>query len=284
MNKIGFFGLGLMGGNIVENLLKKKYEIISNKRGRAISLSKNFNNIKLFDHSSEVANSCEIIMSCLDTVENLEDLVYGEHGVMEAKSLPDFFFDFGTGRPSFVKKLSEDFKSRGSTYIDMPIGRTPLHALDGKLNLFISSTENKLIKHSVVLNDIAENLIYLNDLGQGTKIKLFNNYYGQAVTLIFGKLLKNGSTNNLNIEKLLNVMSLGPLHSGILDAIFPYFTEDLSGTIEFSINNAFKDLVYFKEECSSQDFLVDSVLAAFEQAISKGYGECSVGEVAKYVD
>ena len=70
----------------------------------------------------------------------------------------------------------------------------------------------------------------------------------------------------------------------MLDAIFPHFEDNLTGSIEFTISNAYKDLVYFKEEFGNQYPIVDLVLSSFETVISKGYGELSVGEVAKYVD
>ena len=83
----------------------------------------------------------------------------------------------------------------------MPIGRTPAHALRGEINLFISSKEEKIAKYSDLLNDIAENKIYLGDLGiRGQKIKLFNNFYGQAITLIFGQILRQGKQHNLDLE------------------------------------------------------------------------------------
>lgn len=284
MMEIGFFGLGLMGGNIVENLLKKNYQILTNKRGRASNIKNKFKHLKIFDEPSYIASNCELLISCLDTVQSLEELTYGKNGILKSRRLPEYFFDFGTGRPSFSKKLHDDLQLKGCTYIDMPIGRTPAHALEGKINLMISSKEEKLAKYTDVLNDIAENKIYLGDLGQGTKIKLFNNFYGQAITLIFGQILRQGKQHNLDTEKLLSVMSLGPLHSGMLDAIFPHFEEDLTGSIEFTISNAYKDLVYFKEEFGNQNPIVDVVLSSFERAISEGFGELSVGEVAKYVD
>ena len=284
MRKIGFFGLGLMGGNIVENLLQKNYQILTNKRGRSLDIKNKFRNLELFDQASHIAGNCELLASCVDTVQNLEEIVYGKNGILEAESLPEYFFDFGTGRPSFSKKLYNDLQLKGCTYIDMPIGRTPAHALRGEINLFISSKEEKIAKYSDLLNDIAENKIYLGDLGQGTKIKLFNNFYGQAITLIFGQILRQGKQHNLDLEKLLTVMSLGPLSSGMLDAIFPHFEDNLTGSIEFTISNAYKDLVYFKEEFGNQYPIVDLVLSSFETVISKGYGELSVGEVAKYVD
>ena len=77
-------------------------------------------------------------------------------------------------------------------------------------------------------------------------------------------------------------MSLGPLHSGMLEAIFSHYDAESNGSIEFTISNAYKDLVYFKEEFGNQNPIVDLVLSSFEKAIAEGFGELSVGEVAKY--
>ena len=284
MKKIGFFGLGLMGGNIVENLLNKEYQILTNRRGRALHIRDRYENLKVFDDDSYIAENCDLLASCVDTVQNLERLIYGDNGILAAKSLPKYFFDFGTGRPSFSEKIHTDLQMKGCTYVDMPIGRTPAHALNGKINLLISSSEKKLDNFTRILDDIAENKIYLGELGQGTKIKLFNNFYGQAITLIFGQILRQGHKQNLNNRNLLTVMSLGPLHSGMLEAIFSHYDAESNGSIEFTISNAYKDLVYFKEEFGNQNPIVDLVLSSFEKAIAEGFGELSVGEVAKYVD
>ena len=284
MKKIGFLGLGLMGSKIAENLLNRNYELVSNKRGQSAELNKKFDKITLVDSPAEVAATVDLLIVCVDTAENLYDLVYSDQGVLAANNVPDFIFDLGTGRPSMIEKISDDLKARGCVYVDMPIGRTPAHALRGELNLFISSTKESLTVNIGILKDIAENLIFVKHLGQGTKIKLFNNFYGQAITLIFGKLLEQGIKVDLDLNRLLKVMSLGPLHSGIMDAVFPYFDGSDCGNIEFTINNAYKDLVYFKEECAEDDLLVKMIIALFETAISKGFGEKSVGEVSKYVD
>ena len=55
MMEIGFFGLGLMGGNIVENLLKKNYQILTNKRGRASNIKNKFNILILVLNSDFLA-------------------------------------------------------------------------------------------------------------------------------------------------------------------------------------------------------------------------------------
>ena len=285
MEKIGFFGLGQMGSNIADRLLTLGYNIISVKRGKFNNLKNKFDNFELLENPKKVSECSDIIISCVDTINNLEELVFGDLGVIKANNIPKYFLDLGTGKPSFANRLSKDFENKGCLYVDMPIGRTPQHALEGKINLFISSTEEKLKNNIVLLKNIAENLFFLEKIGEGTRIKLINNFYGQAITLIFGKLLNISKDNEVKIRNLYNVMNSGPLGSPMLGALTDYYEGKKEGNMEFSIKNAYKDLSYFKEEFFSQDedHLINLVLDIFKKAIDGGNGEKSVAEIANTI-
>lgn len=280
IKKIGFFGLGDMGSAITLRLLRKGYKIISTKRGNYKNFIKN-KNFSLCKNPSDVAIESDIILLCVDTIENLNKIIFSKRGLLAANKIPKFILDLGTGKPSNCEHLSREFVKRNKIYIDMPIGRTPAHAKNGKINLFISSEKKNLKQSLQVIDIISENQFYVNKIGEGTKIKLLNNFYGQTITLIFGKLLKESNKKNVNIHNLVKIMSAGPLQSDILGAIKPYYEYNNKGSMEFSINNAYKDLKYFKEEFGS-DKLVDLIIRHFELAIKKGHGKKSVANVSKY--
>lgn len=282
MKKIGVFGLGDMGAAITHRLLKKNFEVISTKRGKYMDFIEN-NSFSVMSNPCDVGASADIIIFCVNTIENLNELIFSENGLMSSKKLPKFFLDLGTGRPSNCIDISNQFLKYDKLYVDMPIGRTPAHAREGKLNLFISSTKNKLNECMQIIQTISENQFYLDKIGEGTKVKLINNFYGQAVTLIFGQLLQVVNDQDIEIDNLVDVMSAGPLFSDILGAIKPYYENDNKGAMEFSINNAYKDLIYFKEEFGTNE-LIDEVIKYFEKAIGDGFGAKSVAEVSKYAN
>lgn len=231
----------------------------------------------------DVGANADIIIFCVDTIENLNKIIFSENGLLSSKKLPTYFLDLGTGKPSNCINISNQFLKQDKIYVDMPIGRTPAHAREGKLNLFISAKKDELNKCNQIIQTISENQFYLDKIGEGTKIKLINNFYGQAVTLIFGQLLKVANDQNIEINNLVNVMSAGPLFSDILNAIKPYYEHDNKGAMEFSINNAYKDLIYFKEEFGTNK-LVNEVIKYFEKVINNGFGAKSVAEVSKYAN
>ncbi len=283
MEKVGVFGLGDMGAAITHRLLKKNFEVISTERGKYMDFMEN-KSFSVMSNPCEVGANADIIIFCVDTIENLNKIIFSENGgLISSKKLPKYFLDLGTGKPSNCIDISNQFLKQDKIYVDMPIGRTPAHAREGKLNLFISAKKDELNECIQIIQTISENQFYLDKIGEGTKIKLINNFYGQAVTLIFGQLLQVANDQNIEINNLVNVMSAGPLFSDILGAIKPYYENDNKGAMEFSINNAYKDLIYYKEEFGTNE-LINEVIKYFEKAIGNGFGAKSVAEVSKYAN
>tara|TARA_S200000501_G_scaffold371649_1_gene415175 strand:- start:5284 stop:6138 length:855 start_codon:yes stop_codon:yes gene_type:complete len=283
--RIGFLGLGEMGANIALRLLDCGYSIYATKRGN-YECCENKKNFFLYDSPREISELVECFILCIDTVENLKEILYSKDGILKSKNKPSFIFDLSTGLPSVVKKNYEDLKKVGVSYVDAPIGRTPEHALEGKLNLFVSCKKTELDKSQIkILEIISENRFYFDEISEGTKLKLLNNFFGQCITLIFGKTLLANNKNFQSINNLSKIMSAGPLHAPILDAIKPHFEKMNQGSMQFSIKNALKDLKYFREDLlSEKDELTEFVINKFEKAVKDGFGNESVAEVAKYVD
>ncbi len=283
--RLGFFGLGEMGTNIALRLLDCNQEIYSVRRGNFHQFE-NKKNFFFEENPKEIANQVDGIILCIDTKENLQEIIYSEDGILNSSNKPSFILDLSTGLPSFIKKIHDDLKKVNISYIDSPIGRTPQHALEGKLNLFVSCKESQIDQNQLNLLDmISENRFFFDNISDGTKLKLLNNFYGQYTTLIFGETL---SINNKNFESpddLLRIMSAGPLYSPILDAIKPYYDDSNNGSMLFSIENALKDLKYFREDfLTEENALVDLIIGKFEKAVKNGFGQESVAKVASYVD
>ena len=132
---IGFIGLGLMGGNMVENLQKKNYPLV------VMDLNQNAVNACVEKGASsastakELAEQADIIMLCLTTSAVVEKVIYGENGIMEGVKSGTTLIDFGTSVPASTRKIGADLAEKGVGMIDAPLGRTPAHAKDGLLNI-----------------------------------------------------------------------------------------------------------------------------------------------------
>ena len=133
---IGFIGLGLMGGNMVENLQKRGYDLVVMDLNKdAVQAVLDRGNAKEASSPKELAEASDIVMLCLTTSEVVEKVVYGDNGILAGIKEGATLIDFGTSIPASTRKIGADLAAKGAGMIDAPLGRTPAHAKDGLLNI-----------------------------------------------------------------------------------------------------------------------------------------------------
>ncbi len=124
---IGFIGLGLMGGAMVQRLLDLKYSVtvIANRNRKYVdeAVARGASEAKT---SAELAAASEIVMFCMDTSDSVESRVYGENGVLAGAKKGSLVIDFGTSLPGSTKKIGADMAAKGVSYMDAPLGKTPI--------------------------------------------------------------------------------------------------------------------------------------------------------------
>ena len=128
---IGFIGLGLMGGNMVENLQNRGFELVVmdlNKEAVAKVVARGATTVS---SAKELAEASDIVMLCLTTSKVVEMLVYAEDGILAGIKEGAVLIDFGTSIPASTRKIGADLAKKGAGMIDAPLGRTPAHAKDG---------------------------------------------------------------------------------------------------------------------------------------------------------
>ena len=133
--KIGFIGIGLMGAAMCNRLLDQGYEltVVANRSRERVEalVARGASEVK---SAREVAEASDVVMLCVDTSVSVESRMYGPEGVIAGLAPGKIVIDFGTSLPASTKKIGAAVAEAGATYLDCPIGRTPSHALQGKLN------------------------------------------------------------------------------------------------------------------------------------------------------
>ena len=210
---IGFIGLGLMGGNMVENLQKKNYPLV------VMDLNQNAVNACVEKGASsastakELAQQADIIMLCLTTSAVVEKVIYGENGIMEGVKSGATLIDFGTSVPASTRKIGADLAEKGVGMIDAPLGRTPAHAKDGLLNIMAAGDPETFANVKSVLEDQGENVFYLGALGAGHTTKLINNFMGMTTVCAMSQAFAVADKAGVDRQQLFDIMSTGPSSS-----------------------------------------------------------------------
>ncbi|WP_350552237.1 NAD(P)-dependent oxidoreductase [Pseudoalteromonas sp. 120-MNA-CIBAN-0494] len=281
---IGFIGLGLMGGNMAENLQNKGYDLIVmdlNKEAVAACVSRG---AKTASTAKELAAGSDIVMFCLTTSAVVEKIVYAEDGILAGIKEGAVLVDFGTSIPSSTKKIGADLAAKGAGMIDAPLGRTPAHAKDGLLNIMAAGDIDTFNKVKPVLEDQGENVFHLGELGAGHTTKLINNFMGMTTVCAMSQAFAVADRAGVDRQQLFDIMSTGPSNSPFMQFCKNYAVDNVSD-LGFSIANANKDLGYFLQmvkDLGTESKIAEGSSANLQAAFDAGMGQGNVPEIFDY--
>lgn len=281
---IGFIGLGLMGGNMVENLQKKGYKLTVmdlNKDAVAACVARGASTAS---SAKELAASVDIVMLCLTTSAIVEKVVYGEDGILAGIKAGAVLVDFGTSIPASTHKIGADLAKKGAGMIDAPLGRTPAHAKDGLLNIMAAGSRETFNKVQPVLQDQGENVFYLGKLGAGHTTKLINNFVGMTTVCAMSQAFAIADRAGVDRQQLFDIMSTGPSSSPFMKFCKHYAVDNVSD-LGFSLANANKDLGYFLqmvEDLGTESKIARGSSADLQAAFDAGMGNGNVPEIFDY--
>ncbi len=286
MSAIGFIGLGLMGGAMVECLQKGDHQItVLGNRDRTYLDQAIGRGATEAASAKAVAEASDIVMLCMGTSDQVEGRMRGADGVIAGLRDGAVVIDFGTSLPASTRALGAEVAEAGGTYLDAPLGRTPSHAVDGLLNIMCSGDKAAFDKVKPVLDELGENVFHLGELGSGHTIKLINNFFGMTVANAMAEAFAMADKQGVDRAQLYDVMSAGPLHSGMMDFVKGYGVDGDPNQLAFAVKNAAKDVGYYAK--MAQDAGVDSIMSksaleALSDARDTGRGNDMVGQMVDY--
>ncbi len=284
MPVIGFIGLGLMGGNMVENLQKRDFKPIVMDLNKEVVASVVARGGSEATSAAELAAASDIIMLCLTTSNVVEKVMYGEDGILAGIKEGAVVIDFGTSIPASTRKIGADLAAKGAGMVDAALGRTPAHALDGLLNIMAAGDQETFDKVKPILETQGENIFYMGALGAGHTTKLINNFMGMTTVCAMSQAFAVAESAGVDRQQLFDIMSTGPSTSPFMQFCKNYAVDGVSD-LGFSIANANKDLAYFLEMVNglgTRSQIAEGTSANLQAAFDAGMGNGNVPEVFDY--
>ena len=244
--RIGFIGLGLMGAAMVGRLQDQGYTltVMGNRTRPRIDAAVAAGAVEATS-AKALAEASDIVMLCMDTSASVEARMEGEDGVIAGLKEGTVVIDFGTSLPGSTKRLAGLVAEKGCTYLDAPLGRTPMHAKDGLLNIMCAGDQAAFDKVRPALDDLGENVFHLGDSGAGHTVKLINNFFAMTTANAMSEAFAMADRAGVSRQSVYDVMAAGPLHSGMMDFVKAYGVDGNPEMLAFTVRNAAKDVGYY---------------------------------------
>ena len=269
--RVGFIGLGNMGGRMARRLTGAGCEVLGYDpvAGKAAAAGA----IPADSVADAVTGGTCVLMSLPDS-SVIERVVLGPAGVLENCRPGQVIVDLSTAAPSSTIWLHAVLAERGAEYLDAGISGGAAAAEQGTLTIMVGGAETALQSVAEVLKPLAAQVVYMGASGAGHTTKVLNNFLNAVSLAATAEVMVAARLAGLDLARLLEVINAS---SGVNFATLQRFPHIIRGDyLEGGLTSALmtKDIVLYADclrELGAPSLLASGPLAAFGLANSLGY-------------
>ena len=274
--KVGFIGLGTMGGSMAYNALDGGNELVVHDINPASAIRHLEAGATWVDTPREVAEQAEIVFTSLPGPTQVEAVALGESGIMEGMSAGKVYFDLSTSTPGMIRKIHEEAASRGIHVLDAPVSGGPRGAASRNLAIWVGGDKDVFDRCKPVLDSIGNAAYYVGPIGCGAIAKLVHNCTGYVVQAALAEVFTMGVKAGVEPLALWQAVRKGAQgRRGTFEGLAEHLLPGKFDPPDFALNLARKDVdlaVSVGREFDVPMRLANLALMEMTEAINRGWG------------
>ena len=243
MQKVGFIGLGAMGGPMAKNLVKKGFPLtvfdIVAERMKPLKAA----GAEAAASCKEVAEKCPVVITILPASAHVREAVLGQGGVAEGIGRGSVLIDMSTIDPITTKDIARILGEKGAEMLDAPVARGVPAAVAGTLVIYVGGKKEVFDRHRPILAAMGTDIYHVGDIGSGEVVKIVNNLMVAVTTCALAEAMVLGVKAGVKPDILFEALSSGSGNSFVLQN--HYKNNVMKGKFEegvFPIDYMLKDL------------------------------------------
>lgn len=206
ITKLGFIGLGKMGGPIARRLVETGHEVIGYDLSTSAAQAFRSAGGRVAGSPREVAAEAAIVFTCLPSLEAVRDVVTGADGLIHGGKL-EILVEQSTTGPEFAEELGAELQRLQVDMIDAPISGGVRRAAEGTLSVITSGKRTAFDRVSGALESLGK-VFYMGErAGQAQMMKLVNNLLSQISTAATYEAFVLGAKAGLDADAMVDVIN-----------------------------------------------------------------------------
>ena len=285
MTAIGFIGLGNVGAKLAGTLLRNQVDLTIRDLDKAAAQPLLDSGAKWADSPKEMAETCDIIITCLPSPAISAAVMEAEDGILAGMRPGMIWAEMSTTDESEVKRLGAIVQERGGHAVDCPVSGGCHRAATGNIAIFAGCERAVFEKMLPFLTKMGRRVLHAGELGSASVLKVVTNYLATANLVSVSEALATCKAAGMDLNTSFEAIKISSGNS------FVHETESqviLNGSrdINFTMDLVLKDIGLFDEVAkrSGLDLELSPMLVSmFKQAIEKyGPRELSPNIIKKY--
>ena len=244
MAKVAFLGLGVMGYPMAGHLLKKgghDVTVYNRSAAKAQRWVKEYGG-KSAATPREAAKDCDFVMLCVGNDDDLRSVVYGDNGALAGMKKGAILVDHTTASAIVAREVFEKSRTMGIGFVDAPVSGGQAGAVNGQLGIMCGGEPATFESAKPVLDAYAKMCALIGGPGSGQLTKMVNQICIVGLAEALAEALGFAKRNNLDLEKVIAVISKGAAQSWQMDNRWKQMNEMKAEGFGFAIEWMRKDL------------------------------------------
>jgi len=239
--KLGFIGVGNMGGPMSAHLLKAGHEVLAYDNNEAALARALAQGAKRMASIKQMADEVETILLCLPTPAIVEAVALGAGGLLEGSKVKTVV-ELSTIGPRTAAAVAAGLAKRKIEYVDSPISGGVTGAVKATLAVMVSCPRGMFDALEPVLKNFGKTF-YLGDKpGQAQTMKLANNILSAAAVVMTSEAVVMGVKAGLNPKVMIDVINSGSGRNTATEDKFPRCVLPRTFDVGFKAALAYKDV------------------------------------------
>jgi 3-hydroxyisobutyrate dehydrogenase-like beta-hydroxyacid dehydrogenase len=284
--KIAYLGLGVMGAGMTANLIRAGYEVTVWNRSPGPSKLLVDQGAKLAATPAEAADGADVVLYCLANDAAVEDVVFGDDGVLQGAHEGLVAVDMSTVRPATSERQAAAFRARGADFLDAPVFGSRGEAANAGLWIVVGGEREVYERVRPVLDVLSESTHYMGGTGKGASMKLVGNMIVTFQLQALGEAMVMAGKAGLSARDVLDVLHVVDFRSPLFDGVGASLLErDFS--VSFALKHLYKDanlIAGFAEELRSPAPAAAVIRETIKTALNHGWGEENASAMIKALE
>jgi 3-hydroxyisobutyrate dehydrogenase-like beta-hydroxyacid dehydrogenase len=215
MAKLGFVGLGTMGGQMVARLLSKGHAVTGYNRTPSKAEWLVEKGMRLAQTPREVAETSDVVFAMVTSSAALRAVSEGRDGLIAGLGPGKYFVDISTINPDLSREIAEKVRAAGADMVDSPVSGSVITLQQGMLSLMVGGRSETFEALRPILLDIGPKVTHVGGNGLALSMKIAVNLSLAVQMLAFseGVLLaeKSGIPRETAVDVLCNSAIASPM-------------------------------------------------------------------------
>ncbi|MFL5703102.1 MAG: NAD(P)-dependent oxidoreductase [Ktedonobacteraceae bacterium] len=246
MAKLGFVGLGAMGGRVTKRLLDAGHTVTGYNRTKSKAQWLLDAGMHWGESPCAVAEAADVVFTMVTNTAALHEVFNGPEGILAGLGENKVYVDMSTVSPAASRDLAAKVAAKGAHMLDCPVSGSVITLEQGNLSLMVGGDKATFEQVKTILLDIGPKVNYVGDNGQAVLMKIGINLNLQVQLLAFCEGLFLAVKGGVPIETALEVMLNSVIASPSLKYRTPFIL-DMPEEAWFDVNMMQKDMLLAEE-------------------------------------